>query len=638
MTESFRIPIDIDHDLRKDAARSDLQNRVLQIINQKGHFRHVTERSLLAEDSDEDENENVQHPRQDEEEETSEKRDEKLLKAREDMFQQLERAQNDTLVALEMVSFLLSKHSIPASSTMSDELKKRVPASTLDSKVVQPREISEAKAKQFMLNSRGWRSTGFSSVSQNLASASVRMRNEAERESRYWEEVATLRASGVAVSRYPRESHAVAVHFGSANSSPQFRQRGIALLRQDADSNVYADQGPTANLGNRMQVDIYHGSRQTGSYAFNPGAFRDSTDTFQAILSARDALTIDELFHEVGREARIMANQGITTRGQTISFDVEDDYEVALTVKGASWEAKEALPDDSLAEQICLFLRTLLQQAHGNDSSRKTRTPPAMGAKPAQSPEYAILRPLVASLRHRAVVHELHAKVITKLLEPVRRAGLDIDWQDTSDFGKPDTEVDADRTSPPNKPCRSIFSCVLPSQRTLRLVVTSHLGSPVYGTQYELSGLDYVFTSVKQNVYHDLETALKATSELLTLDLAAFAASITTKSSEDSASPTGGWEVSRPHRGELTLRSTKSRKVVAGMKLDVVDAKMMLRISPAELEYQKGKKILAWAWSHGPASKRPLVIGHSGDIGIDQTVAERLSFREVVKKSLALAG
>ena len=333
MTESFRMPIDIDYDAHKNDANSDLQNRVLQIINQKGHFRHVTERSLLAEDPDEDEDETA-HPQQwGEGEETSEKRDEKLLKGREDMFRQLERAQNDTLVALEMVSFLLSKHSISASSTMSDELKKRVPIGTLDSKVVQPREISEPKAKQFMLNSRGWRSKSFSSVSHNLATASIRMRSEAGRESKYWEEVATLRASGIAISRYPRESHAVAVHFGSANASPQFQQRGIALLRQDADSNVYIDQGSAANRGNRMQVEVYRGNCKTGSSIFNSTALRDGTDISQAILEARDALIADELFHEVGREARITANQGITMRGQTVSIDVEDEYEVALTAE-----------------------------------------------------------------------------------------------------------------------------------------------------------------------------------------------------------------------------------------------------------------------------------------------------------------
>ena len=611
---------------------------MLQIIQQRGHFRHVTEKSLLAEDGDEDEDEGVRVLQQDEEEETPEKRDEKLIKIRENMFRQLERAQNDTLVALEMVSFLLSKHSIPAQSTMSDELKKRVPTGTLDSKVVQAREVSEAKAKQFIRNSQGWRSTNFNSTSQNLASASVRMRSEAERESKYWEEMATLRESGIAISRYPRESHAVAVHFGSANSIPPFQQRGMAVIRQDADSRVYIDQGSAATRGDRMQVEIFRGTRKTGCHAFSSTALNNATNGTQAILEARDSLTIDELFHEISREARITANQGITTRGQTISFDVEEEYEVALTVKNGSWESNQALTENSLAEYICLSLRSLLSEAHRQNYIRRTHTPPAMVAKLTQIPEYAILRPLVASLRHRALVSELRAKINESLVEPVRQAGLDTDWQDSSSAtGKPEKGIDVDLTISPDESCRSSFTYVLPTRERVRIVVTSHLGSPIYGTQYDVSGPSHGFAPIKRNVYHDLKTAVGGLTDLLMLDLVALITSITIDSSNATNLPSSGWEVSRPHNGELTLRSQKSRKSVAGMRVDVIDAKLILRVSPAKPEYQKGKKILAWMWSHRTASNQHSVTGNSEDINVEQNVAETLTFSEVVERSLALA-
>ena len=637
MTESFRIPIDIDHDLRKDAAASDLLDRVLQIIKQKGHFRHVTERSLLAEDSDEDEDDNAHPQQQDEEEETSEKRDERLQKGRDDMFRQLERAQNDTLVALETVSFLLSKHSIPASSTMSEELKKRVQTGTLDSKVVQPRETPEAKAKRFMMNSRGWRSKSFGTISQNLATASNRLHSEAERESRYWEEVATLRARGIAISRYPRESHAVAVHFGSTSSGPQFQQRGIALLRQDADSEVYIDQGPAAKRENRLQVEIFRGACRTGLYISSLGA-KDNTDITLTILEARDALTVDELLQEISREARITTNQGVSIRDQSISFCVEDEYEVAVTVKPAARESNPVLADDPLAEHICLSLRSLLQEDHQQNYSRRIHTPPAMVSKPSQAPEYAILRPLIASLRHYALIHELCAKISERLLDPVRRAGLDIDWRDSSSDSEESEETkDVNHIVSPDRISRSTFTCVLPTQRKVRIVVTSHLGSPTYGTRYEVSGVDHLPAPVKQNVYQTLDTTVSGLTDLLILDLVALTTSILAKGLGEASLPTGGWEVSRPHSGELTLRSSQSQKVAAGMKIDVVDAKLILRISPAKPDYQKGKKVLAWVWSHGELSRQHLVTGHSGDVGIDQTVAERLSFREVVEKSLAIA-
>ena len=261
-----------------------------------------------------------------------------------------------------------------------------------------------------------------------------------------------------------------------------------------------------------------------------------------------------------------------------------------------------------------------------------------MTVKPAQTPEYAILRPLVASLRHSALVRELRAKVNNSLLKPVRQAGLDIDWQDSSfDTEKPEKGDDAAHTVSPESSCQSGFIYVLPTQKTVRVVMTSHLGSPTYGTRYEVSGLDHVFAPVKQNVYPNLKTAVSGLTELLRLDLVALTMSIMAKGSDENSLLSGTWEVSRPHDGELTLRSAKTQKVVAGMRIDVVDAKLILRVSPAKPEYQKAKRILAWAWSHGPASDWPVVTGHSGDVGIDLTDAERLSFREVVEKSLALA-
>jgi Subunit 17 of Mediator complex len=126
LNESFSIPIDTASN-GNHSKPGRLQSRVLKIIKQKGHFRHVTERSLLAaDDSGCDENEDSRLQTEDsDEKETPEDRDVRLAKGKDDMLQQLSRAQNDTLAALELVSFLLSKHSSLAQSTLSEEIKGR---------------------------------------------------------------------------------------------------------------------------------------------------------------------------------------------------------------------------------------------------------------------------------------------------------------------------------------------------------------------------------------------------------------------------------------------------------------------------------------------------------------------------------
>ena len=635
-TSSLRVPISTDYEAQTNGAGPDLQTKVLQIINQKGHFRHVTEQSLLAQDSDEekDETDNIDQGGN-EVEETPEKRDETLMKAREDMFRQMERAQNDTLVALEMVSFLLSKHSMPAQATMSDELKSRVPMGTLDSKVVEERQISEAKAKQFILTSRGWRSKTFELVSQALDSASDRMRVEAQRESKYWEQVARLRDSGVAISRYPRESHSVAVHFGSANSGPQFQQRGIALLRQDEDSNVYIDRSAASTNQSRMHVTISRTGQRTGAYTLNSRIVTEDMEVTRTILAARDELFVDELFHEISREARITANQGIDLRGQTISFDVEDKYQVGLSLQPTLSEPDSTLSDNPLAEYVGLALQSLLQQAHEQNYVRRTRIPSPLTTVPSPTLEYAILRPLVANLQHRVVVDELGSEANRSMLDPVRRAGLDIDWQtDSDDAEESKHEGATDDFISSNMPSRSLFCLVLPTRRKIKITVTSHLGSPIYGTQYEVSGLEYGFASIKQATHHKLETALSGLSRLLILDLCASIEDVPSKASETKE---GRWKATRPHIGELVLPSAKSGKPIATMRVNLADGRLVLKIALARPEYTKGKKVLAWAWSHGRLSNAPVTIGQSDDIGIDEKVADKLDFREVVEKSLALS-
>ena len=267
--------------------------------------------------------------------------------------------------------------------------------------------------------------------------------------------------------------------------------------------------------------------------------------------------------------------------------------------------------------------------------ARRTRIPSPLTTVRSPTLEYAILRPLVANLQHRVVVDELRSEVNRSMLEPVRRAGLDIDWQTDSDEAEESKHEGAtDDFISSNKPSRSLFRLVLPTRRKVKITVTSHLGSPIYGTQYEVSGLECRFASIKQATHHKLGTALSGLSRLSILDLCAFIEDIPSKASDTNK---GRWKSTRPHIGELVLPSAKSGKPIATMRVNLADGRLVLKIAPARPEYTKGKKVLAWAWSHGRLSNAPVTTGQSDDIGIEEKVADKLDFREVVEKSLALS-
>jgi mediator of RNA polymerase II transcription subunit 17, fungi type len=626
---SFTVPVDVSYQDRKHAPSQDLQDRVLQIIQQKGHFRHVTEESLLAqEDDEEDEESNAGEAVEDASPQTAE---EKLMKGRVDMMRELERAQQDNLVALETISFLLAKHTASGKASMGDELKKRAPPGSLESKVVQPRHLLDTKARDIALNSQAWRSKGFDAAFQTLSAATNRLKEETERESKYWTEVSKLREAETTISRYPRES-AVAVHFGASNSSLRSRQQGIGLLRQDASSEIYLERRPSPRQQHRLQVQIYRGTNCTAAYTLTPDLSSENTNISRAIETAQINLLEDEMFYEMGREAREAANQGVMTREQSISFEVDDEYIVSIVFdKPAAHETTHQDKDHDLAEYIDLSLRALLKNAHHQLYAQRARAPVRLTAQPRHSEEQMILRPLIAHLRHRARVDDLTSWVSSQLLAPVRNAGLDIDWQIS-----PSIEALTEQSELPDfssvKPSRTDFSFVLPSHHSARVHVVSSLLSPVYGTQYEISAVHYESSTISAATYQNVTDCHDALAHLLKMGLTFLAASISKSATDKKDSDPGHaeWQVSRPHGGELSFTPKQSRKSSAGMQIDVQSGVITLRVSPFNAEYLKGREGILWSWA---GLVRPSLSGRPEDIGIDKVKAERLSFSEVVTQS-----
>jgi hypothetical protein len=628
---SFTVPVDVSYQDRQHAPSQNLQDRVLQIIQQKGHFRHVIEESLLAQEEDEEDEETKES--EGVEDASPQTVEEKLMKGRVDMMRELERAQQDNLVALETISFLLAKHTASGKASMGDELKKRAPAGSLESKVVQPRHLSDAKSRDIGLNSQAWRSKGFDAAFQTLSAATNRLKEESEREARYWTEVSRLREAATTISRYPRES-AVAIHFGSPNSSPRFRQQGIGLLRQDASSDVYLERKPSPRQQHRLQVQIYRGTNRTAAYTLTPMISFENTNISRAIEMAQTNLLEDEMFYEMGREAREAANQGVTTREQSISFGVDDEYSVSILFDSiASHATIDQREDHDLAEYIDLSLRALLEKAHQQLYAQRARTPLRLSTQPHYSGEQMILRPLIARLRHRARVEDLSSWASNQLLSPARNAGLDIDWQISSGI-----EAFPEQSEPQDplsvKPSRTDFNFVLPSQHSARVHVVSSLLSPVHGTQYGISALHYESATTSAATYQNVIDFHDALLSLLKMDLTFLAASISKSATDkkDSDPTQAEWQVSRPHGGELSFTPKQSRKSSAGMRIDVQGGVIALRLSPFNAEYLKGKKALMWLWSSA-GSIRPSLSGRPEDIGIEKAKAERLSFSEVVAQS-----
>lgn len=121
----------------------------------------------------------------------------------------------ETVFALDFVSLLLSKQ-VPrqAETSMSAFLKQVAPLGSLNAELVRPPPKPESTAKDISMVSRGWRIQNFNGAANKLLQAAFRLETEVTSETRYWNEVLTVKSKGWKISRLPSERQALGVQYG----------------------------------------------------------------------------------------------------------------------------------------------------------------------------------------------------------------------------------------------------------------------------------------------------------------------------------------------------------------------------------------------------------------------------------------
>ena len=105
---------------------------------------------------------------------------------------------------------------------------------------------------------------------------------------------------------------------------------GIAVLlflRQSEDGTVNLDN---PRRRKRLGVAVTRDNKTTGVFHFRTTQKDQTANIDQQITEARDSLFEEELFYEISREARSIANQGITTRGQHIEIALDAHSKLSL--------------------------------------------------------------------------------------------------------------------------------------------------------------------------------------------------------------------------------------------------------------------------------------------------------------------
>ncbi|KAI1613554.1 subunit 17 of mediator complex-domain-containing protein [Exophiala viscosa] len=610
----------------------DLQSQIRRVIAQKGHFRHVAEEALRAEIHGKAPavakgaiSENEPHG---DEDHTPQKRQERLWKRREEMIERLSYAQNEILCALDFVSLLISKQWVPAQGSMSPALKEAVPVGTLSGHTLKNKTLPASSRRLLASLSRGWRSDSFRSASEKLSAASSRLRNDAERGSEYWAQVANLTTNGWAVSRLPRDRKAIGVHFGFAESAPQFRDRGFALLRQSDDGSVYLDRPSHLRGRKALGVSVIRDNTKTGYFHFRTATKGQAEDVNQQLRDMRDSLFEEELFYEVCREARVAANQGIHSRAEAVEIDVGGDYQLSLAYEP---EQDIAIPtnaeDDLIAEFVAVSLRLGLNTVHEENLMQRSQKPPPTAQRPRLTTEHAIVRPVLAHLRHKAEATAFWNSC-QAVLRPFKQAGVPV----TIEFEKSSTTVfESLKTWAPERvlshvmlPARTGFKVNLSEGKSFEIGLATFLGPSLFGSRYESTPVDFGFCKIPTLRQETRDAATSSLRHMLTLGLVAhIQEALMTQgmaAMPHSEVRYNGWAVTQPHNGELSLYDTGQvlRTLQIAVQAECIVLKVKNVVDTTAMEYD------VWTWSFRGCTK-------ANGMGVDR---ESGSFDQVVLRVL----
>ncbi|PWY84821.1 hypothetical protein BO70DRAFT_290315 [Aspergillus heteromorphus CBS 117.55] len=595
MADSFSLPL---RPLIEKRDRPDtLPLEIAQINARWGSFRDVNEDTLRAkieEDKNRDPYSDDDEAEKAAEDVDSTERMEQLYKRRAEIQQFAMQAHMETLFALDFVSLLLSKHTPrQAETSMSTFLKQVAPLGSLNSEIVNPPPKPDAVGQDIKAVSRGWRLQNFNAAANKLLKSATRLETEVASESKYWEEVLAVKEKGWKVCRLPRDRQALGVQYGFMEATPIFRDRGLAALRRADDGSLILDKGLAPQKTRTVRVRVKHHDRFTGCSKVRSSPEVDSIES--RILQARDTVYEEELFHELVREARILGSQRVTTRQNLVRFPISEEQEVLLDLVDADQDASaddsmESTEHDALADALSHSIRILLAYAHRQNLRRRTQPPPPLSQKRRHTPEYHLLRPIMAYLQHSSHVRSMET-FLTDIYRVQKAAGLTCDFH-----AAPFSSVKLSRMHPSLPkveglvqqflmPFESTFSGTLATpQSSFKVRIRTNPVAPPFGTLYDISVNLPHYPHVQPPSRIGLQ---KEAADVLThfamLEIVAAIQAHGSKLAKDSpkkdVTAPLTWEAAYPHHGELLALSSagqnKKLKISLSQKELTVEAYSM---------------------------------------------------------------
>ena len=352
-------------------------------------------------------------------------------------------------------------------------------------------------------------------------------------------------------------------------------------------------------------------------------------------LTSREAYVgfEEELFHEANREARSMANLGVISDHESITFDLPENKRVELRLQSLEDSAATSPVSGTMndtAEAIALSLRLLLTRAHRKNFERRTRPPPPMTNKPRQTPEYALLRPIMALLQHRQYVDSLNTW-LSDHLRPLQVAGLT-----TSLSSMPLLSIEQSLRANPQRSensqwvlaesltgmLESSVEIQLPSTHKLDIKLRSLMGPPIWGTEFVVSEIAWPSIRLPASRHTMIDDCQNAIAQIIVQDVATTIEGISIAPENDRTATGLKWKSEKRFSTSLIARNGPSQ---SGLQFLLTPSALLVRLSPAN-EGKKSRRLHSYAWMKDGQVKKE-VDGKRED-------AEGLTLAQVLEESL----
>ncbi|KAI9709706.1 MAG: RNA polymerase II mediator complex subunit [Bogoriella megaspora] len=542
----------------REAEEDDLKTTIERVFQERGHFRYITEEGLaeeIAKASEEGEEDKDEQKTEEEDESDYKARREKLQAAKMEMLQDVSRAQQEILMAQDLVSALLRKDTEPekpgapardkvkqgSERSMTDYVFQNTPANAMGIKEAVPSAESaakrEAREKEDMEVAVGSRLKSLEGSADALMGAAQHLNKEVAKENNYWEQIVSIKENGWPVTRLPRDPQNLAVRFNFQEARGPMRYRGLAPLRADDQGNIVLDEALTSQA-KAIRVRVSLGDKIVGSSHLRTVQSQSEIAIEDRIRRARDSLFEEELFQEMTRESHSLLNYGIAMKENVIEVPCTikdaDNYELPNPPKMILIDlivrdevpAAQPMEADKEAQAIYLALKFLLSHEHEKRLERRSQIPPPISDTKRKEPLALILQPLVNYLEHQSALEEIYAE-LSKLKAVVTAAGAAIFWKvqtispeipsqssvaGLSDLvGKliapPETKI---TLSMRRRSASETIECAM-------LKVRTGIGSPLFGTVLTLEALNKAPTTPNQRPtdYRRVEELMEAVNDIL---------------------------------------------------------------------------------------------------------------------------